>query len=93
MFGELEGTEQEIYSQGHGGQKEGTKFNSLLIASHFGSADHMTLEGGEVAEAWEPCSPLYQTSDSLFGFTISSWAILQANRMLNKSHAESRRLT
>jgi hypothetical protein len=37
--------------QGHGGWKEETKFNPMVIASHFGSADHMTLEGGEVKEA------------------------------------------
>ena len=43
MFWELEGVEQEIYGQGHGGWKEETKFDSLLIASHFGSADHMML--------------------------------------------------
>jgi len=31
-------------AQGHGGWKEETKFSPLLIASYFGSADHMTLE-------------------------------------------------
>jgi hypothetical protein len=48
----------------------------------------MTLEGGEVEEPREPRTPLYQTSDSLFGSAICSRAMLRANRMPNKSHAE-----
>ena len=75
MFRELDGAEEEIYGQGHGEGKEGTKFDSLLIASHFVSADHMTLEGGEVEEVREPHSPLCQTCDLLFGHAISSWAM------------------
>jgi hypothetical protein len=93
VFWELEGVEQEIYGQGHGGWKEETKFDSLLITSHFGSANHMTLESGEVEEAQEPHIPLYQTSDSWLRSAISSRVMLQANRMPNKSHAESRSLT
>jgi hypothetical protein len=38
MFRELDGAEEEIYGQGHGEGKEGMKFDSLLIASHFGYA-------------------------------------------------------
>ena len=73
----------------HGGRKEETKFDSLLIASRFGySMDHMTLEA---EDAQEPRIPLYQTSDSLFGSAISPREILRANQMPNKSHAESRR--
>jgi hypothetical protein len=39
-----------------------TKFDSSSIAI-LGAAEHVTLEGGEVEEPWEPCIPLYQTSD------------------------------
>ena len=35
---------RDIHNEG----KEETKFDSLLIASHFRSADHMTLEGEEL---------------------------------------------
>ena len=76
-------------------QAEGreTKFNSLLITPILGAVDHMTFEGEEVEEAWEPHTPLYQTSSSLFRSAISSWVMFQANWMLKKSHAESQRLT
>lgn len=77
-------TDRDIHGEG----KEETKFDSLLIASHFGSTDHMTLEGGEEEEAREA---LCQTSDS-FGSVISSRAMLRANRIPNKSHAEYWRL-
>ena len=78
-------TDRDIHDEG----KEETKFNSLLITSHFMSTDHMTLEGGEEEDAREA---LFQTSD-LFGSIISSWVIPQANQIPNKSHAEYWRLT
>jgi hypothetical protein len=62
----------KIYDQGHGEGKEETKFNLLLIASHFESADHRTIEGEEVEEVQEA---LRQTSNS-FGSAISSQAML-----------------
>ena len=61
------------------GRRNSSELECLLIASHFRTADHMTLEDGEVlilgSLATTPAGPLY----SQFRSAICSRAMLRAN--------------
>jgi hypothetical protein len=76
------------------GRRNRSELEGLLIASHFRTADHMTSksEGGEVQSLGSLTTPPAGLPYSQFGCAICSRAILRANRISNKSHAESRRL-
>ena len=71
-----------------------SKFECLLITSHFRTADYMTyrLEDGEVQSLGSFATPPAGLPYLQFGSTICSQAMLQANEILNKSHDESQRL-
>jgi hypothetical protein len=66
----------------------------LLITSHFRTTDHMTpkLEDGKVQSLGSLATPPAGLLYSQFGSTICPQAMLQANWISNKSHAESWRL-
>jgi len=52
----------------------------------------MTLEDGEVQSLGSLATPPAGLPYSQFGSALCSRAMLRANRISNKSHAESRRL-
>ena len=71
------------------GGRNRSELECLLIASHFRTADHMTLEDGEVLSLRSLATPPVRLLYSQFGSAICSQAMLPANRILSKSYAES----